>query len=229
MLFHSVKNYVGVSTLSLLALSTTSHASVTFYDTLTAFQLVSNSSVVVTFDPFSPTDTNLAPTLTLNGVTFTQGYTSTGTGSTGPNLYVYSPGLPDRNFGVTRTTNVLTVGGNENFDISPASAPFAVGFDTYTNFSLTKPVVTVFDTSNKLLGTYTLTQAADTLGFFGVTSTVPIGKVHWLASQGEVENTGIDNVRISGVATPAPSSLLTMGGGMGFLVMMRRRKTKASA
>ena len=206
------------SLLPLLALlSTRSQANVTFYDNLTAFQSASTTQLAVTFDPFSPTNTNLSSTLIFNGITFT---------SLDPiGLFVGSAsnGL----FGVPNTSNVLTSSGNEHIDITLPSAAVAVGFDTYTNFSTTEPIFSVYDTANSLIGTYTLTQPADTLGFVGVTSDIPIGKVDWLGNQGEIQNTGIDNLRI-GNASPVPepgsiallvTSVLT---GAGFLA--RRRK-----
>ena len=211
--------FKSASVLSVLALlPARTQATVTFYDNLAAFQSVSNSSVAVTFDPFTPTDTNISPTLTLNGITFASLDTS--------NLYVASPAK--NLFGAPNTSNVLTSSGNEHFDISLSSAAQAVGFDTYTNFSTIKPIFTVYDTANNLIGTYTLTQSADTFGFIGVTSDIPIGKVDWLAHQGETQDTGIDNVRfVKAGAVPEPGSLALLTGAAffgGSLLLRRRRK-----
>lgn len=151
------------------------------------------TDIAVTFDPFTPTDIDIYSSITLGGITFQPGETG---GYRAPNLAVGTPTFPDTDFGLPLTSNVLTVSGNENFDIIFADPPTAVGFDTITNFSATKPIVSVFDTDDVLIGTYTLTQAPDTFGFVGITSRVPIGRVHWLAHLGGIEDTGIDNVRV---------------------------------
>jgi len=169
-------------------------AAVSFFDDLASFQAVSNTSVDASFEGFSPTETPIfippAAPITLGGVTFTPGSTSS---AYAPNLYVATPNtlLP---FSVDPASNVLTMLGNENFQMDFADAPTAVGFETYLNES-DPPVVKVYDTLGNLLATHTLTQEPGTRGFLGITSSAPIGTVTWRASQGNSVNTAIDNVR----------------------------------
>ncbi|MHB8744893.1 MAG: PEP-CTERM sorting domain-containing protein, partial [Sulfuricaulis sp.] len=83
--------------------------------------------------------------------------------------------------------------------------------------------VSVFDTSSLLIGNYILTQAPDSAGFVGITSTVGIGSVRWLANSGGIKDTAIDNVYVSQV--PIPSTWTLMLGGatlLGFAAKGRR-------
>lgn len=163
----------------------------TFYDNLASFQAASSTNVAVTFEGFAPADQNIGippnPPITLGGVSFTPL-------APAPNLVVATPGAVYP-FTVPRSSNVLTVSGNENIDMDFAAPPTAVGFDTYLN-PYDPPVVAVYDTNGNLIATHTLTQAASTVGFIGITSSVPIGKVNWLADRGGLVNTAVDNVRV---------------------------------
>ena len=91
------------------------------------------------------------------------------------------------------------------------------------------PIVTVFDTSDTLIGTYTLTQGPNTLGFVGFTSTVGIGRAHLLADQGETQDTGIDNVRVGLATVPVPAAVWLFGSGLLGLVGVARRKASRDA
>ena len=202
-------------------------AQVTPYDSLSAFQTASNTAVVVTFNAFTPKDTNVFippdPPYTEGGIAFLPIDSLPAT----PNLYVAAPGGACSGcFGVPLTQNVLTSSGNEHIDMTFASPPTAVGWDTYTN-SFAPPVVTVYDASDNLLGTFTLTQAPRTLGFFGITSTIPIGRIDWLATLGGVEDTGLAQFRVGSLATvPEPGllALLTGTAGFGAILLLRRRR-----
>jgi hypothetical protein len=172
-------------------------AMISFYDDQMTFDASSSTSVAVTFDPFTPTDENIfippeAP-ITLSGITFTPKDPITAA----PNLFVATPdGIAAPDFGVKLESNVLTVSGNENIDITFSTAPTAVGFDTYTN-KFDSPVVSVYDTEEKLRAQYVLiVQAPEKHGFLGIVSNVPIGKVNWLATRGGAQDTGIANVRV---------------------------------
>jgi hypothetical protein len=170
-------------------------AQVRFYTDLASFQAASTTSVAVTFEGFTPTNTNIfippEDPITLGGITFTPFEPTVS-----PNLVVATAG--QALFTAPPESNVLTVSGNENIDMDFSTGPTAVGFDTYTN-PFNPPVVKVYGTQGNLLATYILTQAPSTKGFLGITSTVPIGKVNWLADRGGIRNTGIDNVRTGAI------------------------------
>jgi hypothetical protein len=182
-------------------------ADVTFFDDLADFQAVSTTSVAATFETVTPTETPIfippSPPITLGGVTFTPHNTGT---AFAPNLFIATPStLTD--FSVDPASDVLTMSGNENFEIDFSSAPTAVGFETYLN-PYDPPVVKVYDTTGNLLATHALTQAAATRGFLGITSTVAIGTVSWKADDGDDVNTAIDNVRV-GTTNPVVPHVLT--------------------
>lgn len=176
-------------------------AAVIFHDTLASFQAASTTNVAATFEAFTPTETNIfippQPPISEGGVIFTPRDTSS---PREPNLVVAIPGggAESTFFHVKLESNVLTVSGNENIDLTFSTATTAVGFDTYTN-PYDAAVVTVYDTAGKVIGTHALSQPPDTRGFFGITSDVPIGKVNWLAERGGTINTAIDNVRVGNI------------------------------
>jgi hypothetical protein len=169
---------------------------ITFYDDQMTFDANSSTSVTVTFDPFTPTDVPISippeSPITLGGITFTP----VDSLPAEPNLFVAIPGgLAAGFFAVPLASNVLTASGNENIDITFSTGPTAVGFDTYTN-KFDPPVVSVYDTVGKLRAQYVLIQAPESLGFLGIVSNIPIGKVNWLATDGGIQDTGIANVRV---------------------------------
>ncbi|MDB5337605.1 MAG: hypothetical protein JWN70_3224 [Planctomycetaceae bacterium] len=175
----------------------TASTRVQFFSDLGEFQAASTTSVVETFDAFTPTGTSLFSPQTFGDITITP----LG-GSPAPNLFIFPPGLGNgSDFGVPLTSNVLTANGNEDFELTFATPPTTVGFDTITNFSTTKPVIHVYDTNGLLMGTYSLAQAPDSAGFVGIISNVPIGQIRWTAFQGEMQDTAIDNIRV-GTSNP---------------------------
>jgi hypothetical protein len=173
-------------------------AAVTFYGDQASFEAVSTTAIAAGFEAFAPTEATIlipphAP-IVEGDVTFTP----LDTGSPRlPNLYVAIPGggAEQAYFHVKLESNVLTVSGNENIDLTFSSAPTAVGLDTYTN-SYDAAIVTVFDTSGRLIGRHILSQPPDTHGFLGITSNVAIGKINWQADRGGVINSAIDTVRV---------------------------------
>jgi hypothetical protein len=176
-------------------------AMISFYDDQVNFEANSSTTVVVTFSGFTPLDDPIdippeAP-ITINGITFTP--IEPTDAKCGPNLYVAEPGgiAATNDFPVPLESNVLTESGNENIDITFSTAPTAVGFDTYTN-SFDPPVVSVYNTAGNLRAQYVLSQDPDTIGFLGIVSNFPIGKVNWLATRGgeQGHDTGIANVRV---------------------------------
>ena len=174
---------------------------VTFHDTLASFEAASTTTIAATFEGFTPTETTIlippAQPIIEGGVTFAPQDPGP---PRDPNLYVAVPGggAEEAFFHVKLASNVLTVSGNENIDMTFSSSPTAVGFDTYTN-PYDAAVVTVYDTNGKVIGKHVLAQAPGTHGFFGITSEVPIGKVNWLADRGGLINSAIDNVRVGNI------------------------------
>ena len=192
------------------------------YTSLAAFQAASTTTMQATFENFTPVDSNYYKPITEGAVTFTAG-----------SLYVMPPGAAGRatQFGLALTSNVLTESGNEDITMSFSGPTTAVGWDSYTNYS-TAPTVSVYDTNNMLLATFPMTQAPDTLGFFGVISSTPIGRINWLAVNGGAENTGLDNIRTNtGAPVPEASSVASLGLllllGLGGIAVSRRRKAGA--
>ena len=208
------------------------HAGTNSYNSLAAFQAVSNTTVQATFENFTPVNTIYTSPITEGTVTFTSGPIT----DSSPNLYVYTPNASSEqhDWGEPLASNVLTENGNENINMTFSVPTTAVGWDSYTNRSA-DPTVSVYDTNSILIGMFTLTQASDTQGFFGVISTVPIGRINWLAVNGGTQNTGIDNIRTGASAPPAvpeTSSVVSLGLllllGVGAAAISRRRKAGAA-
>ena len=200
------------------------HAGTNSYNSFAAFQAASATTVQATFENFKPVDTNYFGPITEGAVTFTAS-----------NLYVATPhGPAAKDSGVALASNVLTETGNEDITMTFSGPTTAVGWDSYTNYS-TAPTVRVYDTNNVLLATFPLTQAPDTLGFFGVISSTPIGRINWLAVDGAIQDTAIDNIRTGASAPPAvpeTSSVVSLGLllllGVGAAAISRRRKAGAA-
>ena len=168
---------------------------ISFYDDQVTFDANSATNTIVTFEPFTPLNEPIFVPVTIDDITFTPilptDYRD------GPNLFVVTPDSAV-DFQIPLQSNVLSESGNENFEITFSTAPPAIGFDTYTNSSDDPPVVTVYDVEGDLRAQYVLIQLPNTLGFLGIVSDRPIGKVHWLATQGgeSGNDTGIANVRV---------------------------------
>ena len=192
-------------------------ATVSFTNSFTTFQSLSITSLEATFEGIL-TEGIISNPYTEGRVTFTNP----------SNLYNARPGGPAAvfDFDAPVTSNVLTVSGNEDITMTfSGPAPTAVGFTSLTN-RFDAPTVSVFDLSNSLIGSYVLTQSPGTVGFVGITSSVGIGSVRWLAVLGGVRDTAIDNVYVGVAVVPAPSSYALMVGGLlALLGIARRRKT----
>ncbi len=195
-------------------------AGVVTFTSSAAFQAAGSISNSEDFESFE--QGFLGNPFTTHGILFTQlpgGH---------PNMvpYVSDPG----NLGnpIEPTSKTLDANGDENFQIQLASgATFtAFGFDIYTN-QFSAPVVSLYDASNDLIGSYTLEQGPNTLGFFGATSTTPISSVTFIVDRGWIQNTALDNVQLGQSAeTPEPSVFGMATLGLVGLLAYRRRQTR---
>ena len=191
------------------------YAQVVFFSSQAAFQAASTTTLQATFESIA-IEGHIVNPYTEGSVTFFDP----------KNLYNARPGGPAaiNDFDAPVTSNVLTVSGNEDITMTFAgSAPTAVGFTSLTN-RFDAPVVTVFDVFNALIGSFVLTQAPSTVGFVGITSTVGIGSVHWLADRGEIKDTGIDNIHVgvNAIPEPATSGLMLVGLALAGIAARRR-------
>ena len=189
---------------------------VVFFDNKAAFDTASATTLRATFEGFTHAHDSpgIANPYTEGGVTFSAN-----------NLYVAVPGGAtvtggDQEFSIA--SNVLTVSGNEDIRMTfTGPAPTAIGFEAITN-RFDAPVVSVFDTADVLIGTYVLTQPPMASGFVGITSSVGIGAVRWLADRGEIKDSAIDNVYVGQV--PEPSTYAMLAAGLGLLALGTLRR-----
>lgn len=121
-------------------------------------------------------------------------------------------------------SQVLEANGDENFRFELASnASFnAIGFNLYTN-AYAAPVVSLYTPGGALIGSYIVPQAPDTLGFFGLTSTMAIGSAVMIVDRGWVQNVAIDNVSLGAIPEPASWAMLIAGFALIGATMRRRR------
>ncbi len=206
-----------VAACATFAATPSAFAQVSFQNSFAAFQGVSTTTLKADFEGLH-TEGGISDPYTEGGVTFTDP----------KNLYVALPGgaAAVNDFDAPVTSNVLTVSGNEDITMTFAGpAPTAIGFTSLTN-RFNAPVVTVFDTSNTLIGTYVLAQGPSSVGFVGITSSVGIGSVHWLADRGGIKDTAIDNIYVGVTAVPEPHTYALMLAGLGVMGALARRRRR---
>jgi len=113
----------------------------------------------------------------------------------------------------------------DTFNITFANAN-AVGLDVFAGLSPGNVAISVFDSADVLLGTFTV--FAPTGGtFFGVISTTSnIGRLNIASANNGGEL--VDNVAFgrSGPAVPEPMTILLLGTGLGGVVAKVRRRRK---
>lgn len=218
LVFGSVVPYAGATTFS--------------YTSASSFDAVTNSLSTQTFNsvasvidvgPFglgesdnplnSTTNSGMLPGLTIDSTTTINEST----------IDIIGPGL----FGLTNyAVSSNNFGSGLNFLFSPGVT--AVSLDVLTYFSSANVDITVYDSSDVLLGIFEVPNAPDTAGeFFGITtSSDTIGSVDIIAPGAFV---GADQVQFgsAGASTPVvpePSSLWLLGSGLlGIFGTVRRK------
>lgn len=194
-------------------------AGVVTFTSSSAFQMAASITNTEDFESF--TEGIQSNPFTTNGIRFEQlpgGYFNFAP-------YISDPGNLENFFNTTSKT--LDGNGDENYRIQLASGGSfsAIGFNVITN-QFAAPVVSLYDTDNVLIGSYTLAQDPNTYGFFGATSTTPIGSVTFIVDQGWVEDTGLDNVQIA-ATTPEPATGAIFVAGLTLVAGLLRRRPRS--
>lgn len=142
-----------------------------------------------------------------------------------PNVWIASAGYNNFGAGLNPTSSsVLTGNGDESFLIDFITAQRAAGFDILNNGL--GPVTTQFFNGSTLLATISGSGAAGLSynGYIAPTGVFITSAVYTSTGGGRI-NTGIDNLSVSAspvVATPEPSTLPLLAGGIVVLVGVRR-------
>lgn len=143
-----------------------------------------NQTLVATFsEPMWPVNTLIVGPRTLNGVTY-EGRA----GSPSPNIWVLDAGHSPL------TGQALTANGDENIDITLSPPRSALAFDVAVN-QFGPVTIRVFNQSGGEMAEFTRT--ASTIGFQGIVSDVPIGRVNFRSVLGAVRDSLLDNVRLA--------------------------------
>lgn len=211
---------IAAGCLALAASMQASAAGVTFFTSQGAFNAVSSTALVETFEAASipAVARNLAlGGFAANGISYTPN---------SGNVFVADPGFNNFGAGVgTTTTSVLTANGDEDFTAAFSTAPTAVGFAAYFN-GLGPGSVSVFGAGNVLLDIFNFSGALDDIGYIGIISAAPIASIRWTTTLGGRLNTGIDNISLGEATTvvPVPPSLALLLGGLALFGAISRRK-----
>jgi hypothetical protein len=138
----------------------------------------------------------------------------------GPNFPVGPDG-----FTLGNTSNVLgPYSVLDTLDLTLESAS-AIGFDVFPGVATGEVLISVFDSANALMGTFTL-LASPGGTFFGVLSDSGlIGRIN-VGAPGEYPGGLVDDVAF-GVPIAEPATILLIGTGLAGLVRVRNRKTRS--
>ena len=137
------------------------------------------------------------------------------------------PVEPDSDLTLGNTSNVLgTYNTLDTLDLTLESAS-AIGFDVYPGIAPGDVVISVFDSADVLMGTFTI-LASPGGTFFGVVSdSGPIGRIN-VDAPGAHAGGLIDDVAFD-VAVPEPATIFLIGTGLaGLLAGNDRRKRRRS-
>lgn len=124
-------------------------------------------------------------------------------------------------------SNVLVANGNEVFDLTfSGPGPTAVSVLIIPNV-FTGPTVSLFDLLDTPIGSFTLLDLG-AVRFLGITSRVPIGRIHYEAVGGHIQNAGLDDVSVGAVisAVPEPATLWLLAGGLAAALGARARRRR---
>ncbi len=202
----------------------TAQATVTVYTSQSAFSAATTVTNNATFEGV-PTGRLASPVFIQDGIKIT----SIAGGHPTHTLYI----VPSGSTLVTPvpTNAVMSGDGDENFDIRLYSGSTfgSIGFDVYSNVYGPR-TLSLYGTGGGLIGTYTATQATNSLGFFGLVSTTAIAYITTSVDRGWIQNTAIDNVQIGLLdatpgAVPEPSVWMMMMIGFGLVGASLRRRT----
>ena len=141
----------------------------------------------------------------------------------GPNF----PVEPDSQLTLGNTSNVLGPYSTlDTLDLTLDSAS-AIGFDVFPGIAAGDVVISVYDSADALMGTFTI-SASPGGTFFGVLSDSGlIGRIN-VGAPGEHAGGLIDDVAF-GVPVPEPATILLIGTGLaGLLAGNDRRKRRRS-
>lgn len=192
-------------------------AVVTTYTTQSSFDAAATVAHIETFEGL-PDGPQILPVR--NGITF-----ATLPGAY--DLYILSASGGTNPLPSSRT---LSADNNEAFRIGLSGGVTftAFGLNIYTN-RFSPPTVSLYAADNSLISATTLTQGANTYGFFGAVSSVPIAYATYIADRGGTENTAIDNVQIGAAsasigAVPEPASWALLVTGFGVVGAAARRR-----
>jgi len=231
-----------------LAAAGAASAAPTVYTNEAAFDLAVTTTLLQDFEDVAPTAVNtpIPGGFVDNGVTFTGLAGVTGFPPVpNPNVYVAGPPILWTNFGADipliagsqLTSFVLTANGEEDIRVTFGQGYGAVGVDLYFN-GLGLATLNFLDQGGGVIagfasadGRNPLTGLRD-IGFGGIVSDTPVWGFRFTTTGGGQTNTGIDNIRVAAVQSPAipePGAWALMIAGFGLAGATLRRRRAAVA